>query len=192
MISPRKLIRALVLAAASAGPAAACGSALDIHTIRAPAAHFERYRTVVFDVRAAAPENFTVSPRSARVAGFVEETAGDVLRARGYVVAAAAPADLHVTIEAGRRERRISGPGASSIGTHEEASAVEMLHGELDREERDLVEGAFVIDVFDAPSRELLWHGSARTDVDRGAIDYERLRRAVVAVLASFPARTAP
>lgn len=70
---------------------------------------------------------------------------------------------------------------------------VEMTyHGQLDQEERDFVEGAFVIDAFDRETRELVWHGSARTEINPGPIDDARLRQAVESVLASFPARPGP
>src|SRR5208283_2779356 len=62
-------------------------------------------------------------------------------------------------------------------------------HGQFDEEERELVERAFIIDAFDRETRELVWHGSARTEVDPSPIAYERLRKAVESLLASFPSR---
>jgi hypothetical protein len=59
----------------------------------------------------------------------------------------------------------------------------------VENETEDFTEGAFVIDAFDAATDDLLWHGSARLEVQPGRFDEERLRRAASAVLTSFPAR---
>ncbi len=48
-----------------------------------------------------------------------------------------------------------------------------------------------MIDAFDATTDELVWHGSARAEVNPSQIDEERLRRAVSSVMAAFPSRIA-
>jgi len=189
------------------GLAVGCSPAIDVHTIRSPSAHFEQYHTVAFDLNPQAPSEYSLSPRSAEVRARVEQLAATTLQGRGYSLAPADHADLVVRIEAGRREQRVpmsngtmplgggvAGlPMTSSGGNIPGPAAIETTyHGELDQEERDLVEGAFVIDAFDGRTRELVWHGSARTEINFGPVDYDRLRRAVEAVLAPFPARTGP
>ena len=184
------------LVAALLGATPACASAVDVHTIQAPAAHFDQYRTVAFDMSAEAPSEYVASPRSEDVRTRIHETAATLLRDRGYVGAEKEHADLVVKIEAGRRERRIRAPSETSISLPtttppvepENAGVVPSYHGQLDEEERDFVEGAFVIDAFDGKTHELVWHGSARTEVRPGPVDYDRLRHAVESVLASFPA----
>jgi hypothetical protein len=194
-----------------------CMPAVQIHTIQSPAAHFERYRTIAFDSSRTPPSHYTVSPRSAEVRDRVEKAAASILQARGYVLAPNEQADLIVRIEAGRRVQEVptstgltplgggadptlsggsNGPPGGGGGLPGEQSVpgptnVEMTyHGQLDQEERDLVvEGAFIIDAFDRESREVVWHGSARSELNPGPIDEQRLRKAVGSVLASFPSR---
>ncbi|MGA3120333.1 MAG: DUF4136 domain-containing protein [Polyangiaceae bacterium] len=189
-----------------------CAPAIHVHAIQSPDAHFERYRTIAFDVSRRAPAGHVASPRSADVREHVRQLAAAILQSRGYGLAAHEHADLVVRIEAGRREVEVptgtgimplgggvSGlpeasrandtpgnvPGPADMGTSE-------YHGELDQEEGDLVEGAFVIDAFDGETHQLVWHGSARTEVNPGPVDYGRLGRAVESVLASFPVRRNP
>src|SRR5271165_5252853 len=105
MADPAKL-SSLVLIAWLARTAVGCTSAVDIHTIQSPAAHFERYRTIAFDLNQQAPREYTTSPRSADVRAYVEQTAARILEGRGYVIAPNDHADLVVRIEAGRREQK--------------------------------------------------------------------------------------
>jgi Domain of unknown function (DUF4136) len=199
----------LFVAVASTG--VGCVTAIDIHTLRAPTAHFEKYRTIAFDLSPAPPSDYTTSPRSVDVRDHVEKDAQTVLEGRGYALAPKDQADLVVRIEAGRREKKVlvstglSAPvGPSPGGVPSDISpsgggsdlpapsGVQIPYiGELDREEQDLVEGSFVIDAFDRATRKIVWHGSARAEVNPGPVDYERVRRAVESVLASFPAQGA-
>jgi hypothetical protein len=157
--------------------AAGCTSAVDIHTMTSPGAHFEHYRTVAFDIGSEPPSQYSSSAQSAEVRAHVYETA----------------LSLIVRIEVGRRERRV--PVNTSIGmppsvppaVEPEYAGIVPYHGPLDEEEKDLIEGAFVIDAFDGKSHELVWHGSAHTEIKPGSIDYDGLRHAVETVLAPFP-----
>jgi len=205
-------ISLLVLVAALMSGGSGCAPAIHVHAIQSPDAHFERYRTIAFDVSRRAPAGHAASPRSADVRDHVRQLAAEILQSRGYRLAARDQADLVVRVEAGRREVEVptgtgimplgggvSGlpeasrandtpgnvPGPADMGTSE-------YHGELDQEEGDLVEGAFVIDAFDGETHQLVWHGSARTEVNPGPVDYGRLGRAVESVLASFPVRRNP
>jgi hypothetical protein len=206
MARPTKL-SALVPVAALVLGAARCTSAVDIHAIRSPTAHFDHYRTIAFDVSPKAPSKYEASPRSADVRDHVRKAAESILLRDGYALAPIERADLIVTIEAGRREHRIPmstgtmplGGGVAGLSTPAgegnapgPAEVESTYHGQLDQEELDLVEGAFVIDAFDGRSHELLWHGFARSEVPPGPVDYERLRRATESVLASFPVAAGP
>ena len=203
MTHPAKLYTVLCSAALFMGAAAHCTSAVDIHSIRAPGAHFERYRTFAFDVRAQAPSKYETSARSANVRDHVQQTAASILQSRGYILSPIEHADLIVRVEAGRRQHKIPmstgtiplGGGVAGLSTPAgegnapgPAEVEATYHGQLDQEELDFVEGAFVIDAFDGKTRDLLWHGFARTEVTPDPIDYTRLRRVTESVLASFPA----
>ena len=197
----------LVLVALLLGAGLGCTSAVDVHTIRSPAAHFERYRTIAFDISPRAPSKYETSSRSADVRDHVQQIAANVLQGRGYVLAPNDRADLIVRIEAGRREHKVPistgtmplGGGVSGLPTPSgegnapgPADVETTYHGQLDQEEMDLVEGAFVIDAFDGKTHEVVWHGFARSEVSPGPVDYERVRRAAESVLASFPLRAVP
>ena len=94
------------------------------------------------------------------------------------MLAADSKPDLVIRVAAGRREQEIAHPHPAPRWLEED-------------EEEDFVEGALVIDAFDAATDELVWHGSARAEVNPNQIDDERLRRAVTSVMATFPSRTA-
>ena len=155
-----------------------CTSAISTHSARSPTARFSGYRTFGFDSLASAPSRYVPSARSAEVRSRVRQQASKLLEAKGYVVAVDSKADLVIRVAAGRREQEISHPHPAPRWLEED-------------EEEDFVEGAFVIDAFDAATDELVWHGSARAEVDPNRIDDERLRRAVTSVMASFPSRAA-
>jgi hypothetical protein len=123
--------------------------------------------------------DFTPSPQSSLVRQHVEQMTGTVLVAKGYapVSVAGTPPDMAIRVSAGRREREIRRP-------------VRVRPDWLvEDESEDFVEGSFVIDAFDAATDQLLWHGSARLEVEPATVNEERLRRAANAVLTSFPSR---
>jgi hypothetical protein len=156
-----------------------CTSTVNIHSARSPTASFDRYRTFGFETNESALADYASSPRSIEVRNRVKQQAGKILEDDGYVRAIGGKPDLVLGIAAGRRERVIRHPQRARVGWLEED------------EEDDFTEGAFVIDAFDAATEELVWHGSARAEVDPDRIDDERLRRAVTSVLATFPSRKA-
>jgi hypothetical protein len=53
----------------------------------------------------------------------------------------------------------------------------------------DFVEGAFVIDAFEATTGELVYHGAAHAEIDQEHVDLARLTSAVDDVMEDFPAR---
>ena len=152
-----------------------CAPAIHVHSARSPTAPFDHYRTFAFDASDSAPLGYASSPRSAEVRGRIRQYAGILLEAKGFaLVAADAKPDLVLRVAAGRVER---------VLRHTVPPWLE------EREDEDFVEGAFVIDAFDASTEQLVWHGAARGEADSNRIDDERLRRAVASVLATFPAR---
>jgi hypothetical protein len=170
---------------------AGCASTVDFHTIRSPTAHFERYRSLEFDIVTKAPPGYVSTPQSVRALDYVEERTRQILQSKRYVLFTK-EADMIVRIETGRRVQSTS----TQLGlptdlpyyapNYDEADQPP-FHGYLDKEADELVEGTFVIDAFDGRTHELAWHGFAKGFVDRQTVDYGRLGRAVDAVLASFP-----
>lgn len=187
MTLAKRTSRLSILAlSASAMVAAACTSAVDVHAIKSPSAHFDRYRTVALDLTTSPPHHYASTPESTIVEKEVGENASAILQERGYVLADLASADLVLRVESGRREKKVEVTTAKPTS---DLSAVQPEYrGELDQEERDLVEGSFVIDAFDGKTHDVVWHGAAHAEVQPGEVDHARLRRAVVSVLASFPA----
>jgi tRNA A37 threonylcarbamoyladenosine dehydratase len=59
----------------------------------------------------------------------------------------------------------------------------------MGNETTEIVEGALVIDVFDAATSEFVWRGTASARIDPEKVDVARIRRAVSEVLARFPRR---
>jgi hypothetical protein len=200
---------------ASAVVAGGCASDVQIHALTAPGAHFDAYRTVAFEPTRKAPPTFVTSPHSSEVREQVQQAAEQILKERGYRLVQD-DGDLVIRIEVGRKHEKVpvttgsmpiggeaiglssasaepSGPTPGSPATANVAGPAEIettYGGQLDEEQRDLVEGAFVIDVFDRQTHQIVWHGSVRAEVTPGTVDYERLHRSVASVLASFPARS--
>jgi DNA-binding transcriptional MocR family regulator len=153
-----------------------CSSAINVHSARSPTAPFDRYRTFAIDTTESALNGYASSAQSIEVRRRVIQQASKLLEARGYAHAVNGKPDLVLRVEAGRREREVQHPPHVRPGWLEED------------EEEDFVEGAFVIDAIDAATEELVWHGSARAEVDPNRIDATRLQRAVASVMTSFPA----
>jgi Domain of unknown function (DUF4136) len=160
------------------GALAACTPAVDVHTERPPSARFDHYRSFTFQPAPGAPIDYAPSPQSEHVKSRIGQMADDLLRSKGYVPAIGALADLRMVVWAGRREERIVAPDPNAP-----------RFARREREE-DVFEGSFVIDAIDVQTGKIAWSGSVRVEkVEPGTVDEGRLRRAVAAVLTSFPAR---
>jgi hypothetical protein len=182
-----------------------CTSTADIHSIQSPSAHFEQYHTIAFDSAEGPPRVYSASPHSADVWAHAKEATAEVLTHRGYVIGAPGQADLVFRIEVGRRQTAAAPPTAQVGPSPMDPGPVGPIptdpgktpdylpvgppyHGTFDEEDRELVEGALVIDAFDGKTHALLWHGFVRAVVQPDKVDYDHLRRDVESVLASFPA----
>jgi hypothetical protein len=105
----------------------------------------------------------------------------EILQSKGYVLAD--HPDLTVRIAAGLREKHVPFPlAAPPPGGPNDAWFKKNLAAEI-------LEGSLVIDVYETASGTLLWHGGARAALDPEHFDEDRLRRAVVQVMSSFPER---
>jgi len=155
-----------------------------MHAATAPNAQFERYHTFAFDPTAGSPDRYAESPPEVRAR--IEQTATTILKSHGYTPATGRKADFVVRIKTGRW------PPSTDAAALPPVEQTEIPYsGFIDDEQRDLVEGSFVIDAFDAETHKLLWHGSARSVIDPARVDYDRLQRAVESVMAFLPARAA-
>jgi hypothetical protein len=169
-----RLVGFVGLVAVVALPLASCTTAINVHTKQSPSADFDHYRTFSFEGDSRPPARFGSSLESLYVKRRVARVAGTVLQEKGYVPAKEV-ADMSLRVSAGERVREIHIPQRSRPAWFDE------------EEDEDFVEGAFVIDAFDTATGEIVWHGSARLEVDPAKVDERRLRRAVSDVLAKFP-----
>ncbi len=171
---------ALFCVVSSAMPA--CTSSAEGHALVAPNVQFDRYHTFAFDTKVAPPPSYSTSSESPEARHEIQQTTTHVLESRGYVLAHDASPDVVIRVETGRR-----GTPDRGVVTAPNMQVQSEYFGWLDNEEQDLVEGAFVIDAFDAHTRKLLWHGAAHASIKQSGLDDERLRRSVERVLTSFP-----
>jgi Domain of unknown function (DUF4136) len=157
-------------------------SSVDFHTAISPTATFDRYRTFAFDTHPAVVSMYATSARSEDVAGRIRLAVTSLLQAKGYALAKEGSSDVVVRVAVGEREREtvVRGLQPSRLGWLDENETV------------DFSEGAFVIDVFDVTTGDLVYHGAARTEIDPEHVDEQRLRGAVGDVMAPFPARVGP
>ncbi len=164
-----------VLCLAAAG-AVSCTTTIDSHTSLSPTAKFGEYQSFVIAGQTV-PYTFEWSARSKWAHDVIQDQVERVLAAKGYAEAPGA-GDLVVRIEGGQRARDLH-PGASHPWLKEDESA-------------DFVEGAYVIDIYEGRSNELVWHGSGRTDTEPVRLDEDQLRRSVTTLLSTLPSRTGP
>lgn len=154
-----------------------CTNAINVHSAISPNARFDTYRTFELHANASAPAFYQTSELSTEVRERVQVQATEALVSKGYVESTDGKPDLILMVAAGRRERERR--------EHEPVNPAWLNEDE----EQDFVEGAFVIDAFDASTRELVWHGGARTQVDPRSVDSKLLAKAVLSVMSRFPAR---
>jgi hypothetical protein len=175
---------ALLGAFLSTGPLA-CTPAIEVHASIAPDARIPQYRTFAFALgEDPLLVGFEETARSLEVRQRIEGLTKATLEARGYVQAD--KAELLVRVSVGSRERKVLRPLPLPHATPSRSSG-----WFLEDEESDVVEGAFVIDMFDAGSNLLVFHGAVRAEIDAERLDVGRLQGAVARVLTSIPRREA-
>ncbi len=173
-------MRAALLPLALLVAVPACTEAVDSHVSHASDAPFERYRTFAFDPVLARASRHDAPGVAAASASRAEALAAELMRSKGYAPAPAdGDADLVVRLFAGRREHARRDPEQNR------ASPVDA------DEEQDFLEGRLVVDVVDAATGRVVWHGAARTEVEPGQVDDDLLRRSLARVLGGFPRRVA-
>ncbi len=176
--------RRLARAAAVAMLASGCSPLLEAHG--GPVAPVEVSSRSSFTLAPLLPPpaGYKGSERSLEVARRVGVVATRLLEARGYTLASgAAPADLRVEIRAGHRDEKLAPVFPMPLPRAGSPDRPELSEAE------DARTGALVVDVYDASSGVLAWHGAAEVVIDGDAIDDGLIERATTATLATFPAR---
>jgi len=141
----------------------------------APGTDFSPYRTFAMMPAAEQDERFRRPPLPPAAPRRIEDALTRELIARGLRPAGAAQADLSVAYHVGRRK----GMDPSTYGqtykwTGPSAQAVPI--------QREIEEGALLVDLVDARTGRLVWRGEAKGKPDPREID-----AAAAAVLAQYP-----
>jgi hypothetical protein len=151
-----------------------CAGSPTMHTARDPAAVFTNYRTFSIGAAEGPPAGFHASSWSPELQLRLEPLVTAALRARGYSPVSE-HGDLVVTFGSGRRQ----------VSVHETSGmSAEWLPAD---ENAEFVEGALVIDAFDASTRARVWHGWTEGRVRLDRIDAPQLAQSVRGLLGSFP-----
>jgi len=148
---------------------AGCG----VQTFQEPTAHFDRYRTLSFEIDPEPPSGS--APLAIETQAKVERAAVAGLKELGYLpIMAKEPADLVVVVQAGRDWRR-------------SPSSIAVVRGSRPKV---WLMGVLVVEAFERETGRLVWSGSTETGVDLVRMDPEELRLAMGSILSSFPARS--
>jgi hypothetical protein len=161
---------------------AACSS-LHVYSAKSPTAPFASYHSYAHGAPEKTPKGFARTPLTDAVWAKVQGDIDRDLASKGYQpVAAGAEPDLLVRSGSGARTReRIDDVGPPS-GDEPWVDT---------RVTRAYTEGTLAIDVFDAHTHQLVWHGSVREVVDlKSTVPDRPLADAVTAVLHDFPQAT--
>jgi hypothetical protein len=151
-------------------PAVAPGP--EIRTAASSSAPFAEYRTFSFGVAETPPTRYQASAHSLAVEHRARQLVSSALREKGYVEDDTKPSFV-VRLGAGTQE-------------YAEANVEQDPTRSSPKETIDV--GKLEVDVFDAFSNTAVWRGSATSYVDLTKdIDEGSLRRAVQAILATFP-----
>ncbi len=167
--------KAALASALAAFALVSCTTALDTHTAVSPAAKFSEYQTFAVEPPTA-EYPFEWSSRSSWGRGVIQQQVTRVLEAKGYAQPQG-KSDLVVRILAGRRFSAPRPPTPPNAWLDEDESS-------------DLVDGGYVIDLFDGATHEMVWHGAARADIDPPRLDEDHLRSSVTSLLATIPSRS--
>jgi hypothetical protein len=174
MITPRatRLRLVAVFIAMAVAPVVGCGDGVTVHSATSPTTSFEHYRTFSFGTAEGPPRGYRSSSRAPEVQRLLEPLIAAGLTRKGYAFASS-KGDLLIDYGFGRRDVVVHEsseyPGGAAVSD-------------------DGVEGALVIDAFDATTGARVWHGASRADHDSRHVDDALLRRSATEILAAFPA----
>ncbi|MFO0668022.1 MAG: DUF4136 domain-containing protein [Polyangiaceae bacterium] len=160
---------------ALAGSSVDCLAKPRVHAAGLPTAPFAEYRTFSVEANEATPPSYGSGPRTNEVRARMGELIKAELRDKGYALADGPKGDFVVAFSMGRKNRSVPHAGGTRGDWLQED------------EERDFVEGALVIDIYDGKNDGQVWHGAAQTEIDPDHVNPELMQRAVRDVLASYP-----
>ena len=156
-------------------------SRLEIYTTKSPAASFAGYRTYTLGAPEKTPAGFARTPITGAVWTKVQGDIDRELASKGYTSApAGAEPDLLVRSGSGSRTReRDEGAGVRDESNWISTNIV-----------ADYTLATLVIDVYDAHTRQPVWHGSSYRALDGAgptAVPEASIAEAVQAILRTFP-----
>jgi Domain of unknown function (DUF4136) len=159
-------------------------STLQVYTVKSPTAPFAKYRTYAHGVPEKAPVAYARTPLTPAVWATVQGDVERELASKGYTLLVSGPEpDLLVRTGSGSRTvERTEGGTAHNI-TPENADWIS-----ADRVVA-YTQATLVIDVFDAHTRQLVWHGSSERALDAQptAVPGASVAESVRAILRTFP-----
>jgi hypothetical protein len=156
-------------------------SDLDIYSARSPTASFAAYRTYAHGAPENTPAGFARTALTPAVWAMVQVDVDRELAGKGYTPAlAGAEPDLLVR----------SGSGSRAMKRDETAKVHENADWVGSRIVASYTQATLVIDLFDAHTRRLVWHGSSRRALDAPAPTAGRdapVAEAVQGILGDLP-----
>ena len=160
---------------------AACATGPKVVTDSDPSTNFGRYRTYSWV--------YSGSPRGMNPLLFqrVQQSIDRSLAARSFQPGD--PGDFAVAFTLGRRDR-VEVTDFGSYGPFYRGWGWGGAYRNVDI--RNVTDGTLVIDVYDVASKKAVWHGVATQEVSSGQADQAKIDAAVDAVIAQFPAGSAP
>lgn len=156
---------------------AACGATpIEVRTSGADLSEIAARKTYTHATADTAPSGYATSKATPQAITKIREEVDASLRTRGYVPAEPGAAQLVVRISAGTRE-------VTDVPTGAAARAGASITTDTER--------GIVVDVLDASSEKILFHGYARYDADETTADPEKIHEAVTKLLADLPPTSA-
>jgi hypothetical protein len=174
-------MKAVPLIAFFALATVACESKPTVSSDVAPTANFRSYETYEWVYRA--PPSGMNPINYERIRSAIDGQ----MAAKGYAVAAGG-ADIAVVFTVGSREKvRVTdmGPYYGGWGGYYRGGYGYGGGTSVDQ----YTEGTLAIDVFDAKSKQAVWHGTATQRISDSGADSALIQNAVIATMASLPSR---
>jgi hypothetical protein len=163
---------AIVFAATVAACATTSSGSSQVQAISAKPETFTAYRTFGFRLATEPPFPYQVSARSFEVEHRMHDLVATALARKGYKEAGTSP-DFWVRLSSGTFKGEMSPPYDVSMGVTD-----------------SFVLGEMVVDAFDGPTAQQVWHGTAQAEIDPHGINERAIGAAVRQMLAPFPARS--
>jgi hypothetical protein len=173
--------------------AAACASPIKTLHDSDPDADFARYRSFAW-LHQDRQEQGSAGLRSPYISALddrrVRDAVDDDLRAKGYRKESSVDeADLVVTYKVGREEKVQVRPSAGSSTVYTSRYGHGPWYGTSSVSVSTYTEGTLIIEFFDRSTRQGVWVGYAIKRLSRNDDRESLIKRAVGAILESFPAR---